>query len=58
MKSAYQPVLSGEDAEQLQQIQQQIASINHYLNETLEEKIELIRTLDKKLKHKINQLMD
>ncbi len=53
-----QPCLTGAEAEQLHQIQKQITSINHYLNETLEEKIELIRTLDKKLKSKINQLMD
>ncbi len=48
---------SGTEARQLKQIQQQISSINQYLNETLEEKIELIKTLDKKLKQKTDQLL-
>ncbi|MEH6472614.1 MAG: XrtA/PEP-CTERM system-associated ATPase [Halopseudomonas sp.] len=52
------PAFSGRELEQLQQIEQKIASINNYLNQTLEEKLELIRTLDKKLKQKINQLME
>ncbi|MEH6648466.1 MAG: XrtA/PEP-CTERM system-associated ATPase [Motiliproteus sp.] len=55
---ATSPLLSGIETKQLQQIQQQLNTINHFLNETLEEKIELIRTLDKKLKKKINQLSE
>lgn len=51
-------MLSGVETEQLKQIQQQLSTINHFLSETLEEKIELIRTLDKKLKKKINQLSE
>lgn len=50
--------LSEAELHQLREIQQQIASINQYLNQTLEEKIELIRTLDRKLKSRINQLID
>ena len=50
--------LSGQSMEQLQEIEHKIASINNFLNHTLEEKLELIRTLDKKLKDKINQLFN
>ncbi len=50
--------LSGRSMEQLQEIEHKITSINNFLNHTLEEKMELIRTLDKKLKEKVNQLVN
>ncbi|MEH6824665.1 MAG: XrtA/PEP-CTERM system-associated ATPase [Motiliproteus sp.] len=49
---------SARSLEQLREIETTITSINNFLNHTLEEKLEMIRTLDKKLKHKINQLVD
>lgn len=56
--AAETPAFAGQSMDQLQEIEQKISMINNFLNHTLEEKLELIRTLDKKLKHKINQLVD
>ncbi|WP_421864202.1 XrtA/PEP-CTERM system-associated ATPase [Motiliproteus sp.] len=53
-----QGIPTGVDMDQLQEIHHKIASINGYLSETLEEKIDMIRTLDKKLKQKIAELDD
>ena len=50
------PIPNSMDMEQLQEVHHKIASINGYLSESLEEKIDMIRTLDKKLKRKIEQL--
>ncbi|MFT6916920.1 MAG: general secretion pathway protein A [Motiliproteus sp.] len=52
------PPLSSLSMAQIEEIEQKISSINSFVNRTLKVKLELIRTLDTKLKQKINQLVD